>query len=57
MKFSTTFKSVMMSAGIAASGLMGTHAAMALTVTAEVFQQSENPWDMAFLPDNTMFFT
>ena len=57
MKFSSTFKSVMMSAGIAASGLMGTHAAMALTVTAEVFQQTENPWDMAFLPNNTMFFT
>jgi len=57
MKLSSTFKSVMMTAGIAASGLMGTHAAMALTVTAEVFQQTENPWDMAFLPDNTMFFT
>ena len=57
MKLSSTFKSVMMSAGIAASGLMGTHAAMALTVNAEVFQQTENPWDMAFLPNNTMFFT
>ncbi len=57
MKFSSTFKSVMMSAAIAASGLMGTHAAMALTVNAEVFQQTENPWDMAFLPNNTMFFT
>lgn len=57
MKFSTTFKSVVMSAGVAASALMGTPAAMALTVTAEVFQQSENPWDMAFLPNNTMFFT
>jgi len=57
MKFSSTFKSVMMSAGIAAFGLMGTHAAVALTVTAEVFQQTENPWDMAFLPNNTMFFT
>ncbi len=57
MKFSTTFTSLMMSAGIAASGLMAPHAAMALTVTAEVFQQTENPWDMAFLPNNTMFFT
>ena len=57
MKLSSTFKSVMMSAGIAVSGLMGTHAAMALTVNAEVFQQTENPWDMAFLPNNTMFFT
>ena len=57
MKFSSTFTSLMMSAGIAASGLMAPHAAMALTVTAEVFQQTENPWDMAFLPNNTMFFT
>ena len=57
MKFSTTFKSVVVSAGVAASALMGTPAAMALTVTAEVFQQSENLWDMAFLPNNTMFFT
>lgn len=57
MKFSTTFKSVVVSAGVAASALMGTPAAMALTVTAEVFQASENPWDMAFLPNNTMFFT
>jgi len=57
MKFSSTFTSLMMSAGIAASGLMAPHAAMALTVTAEVFQETENPWDMAFLPDNTMFFT
>ena len=57
MRFSTTFKSAMMSAGIAASGLLVTHAAMGLTVKAEVFQETENPWDMAFLPDNTMFFT
>jgi len=57
MRFSTTFKSAMMSAGIAASGLLVTHAAMALTIKAEVFQETESPWDMAFLPDNTMFFT
>ena len=57
MRFTTTFKSAMMSAGIAASGLLVTHAAMALTVKAEVFQETENPWDMAFLPNNTMFFT
>ena len=57
MKLSFTFKSAMISAGIAASGLLVTHAAMALTVKAEVFQETENPWDMAFLPDNTMFFT
>jgi glucose/arabinose dehydrogenase len=57
MRLSFTFKSAMMSAGIAASGLLVTHAAMALTVKAEVFQETENPWDMAFLPNNTMFFT
>jgi len=57
MKLSFSFKSAMVSAGIAASGLLVTHAAMALTVKAEVFQETENPWDMAFLPDNTMFFT
>ena len=57
MRLSFTFKSAMMSAGIAASGLLVTHAAMGLTVKAEVFQESENPWDMAFLPNNTMFFT
>jgi glucose/arabinose dehydrogenase len=57
MRLSFTFKSAMMSAGIAASGLLVSHAAMALTVKAEVFQETENPWDMAFLPNNTMFFT
>jgi len=57
VKFSITFKSAMVSAGIAATGLMGAQSAMALAVKAEVFQESESPWDMAFLPDNTMFFT
>ena len=28
-----------------------------VTVKAEEFQKTESPWDMAFLPDNTMFFT
>jgi glucose/arabinose dehydrogenase len=56
MRLSFTFKSAMMSAGIAASGLLVSHAAMALTVKAEVFQETANPWDMAFLPNNTMFF-
>lgn len=57
MKLLTTFKTVISCAGIAATALMGTQTAMALTVTAEVFQESESPWDMAFLPNNTMFFT
>ena len=42
---------------VAATGVMASTSAMALNVNAEVFQKSENPWDMAFLPDNTMFFT
>jgi glucose/arabinose dehydrogenase len=29
----------------------------AVIVKAENFQQAESPWDMAFLPDGTMFFT
>jgi glucose/arabinose dehydrogenase len=57
MKSSYKLKSLMMTAGLLTCGLMGTHAARALTVTAEVFQQTENPWDMSFLPNNTMFFT
>lgn len=31
--------------------------ALALSVKAEPFQQTESPWDMAFLKDGTMFFT
>ena len=57
MKFGTTFKSGMVVAGIAAASLMGTSSAMAVNVKAEVFQTSESPWDMSFLPDGTMFFT
>ena len=57
MSFSTSLKSGMIVAGIAATGLMGSQAALALDVTAEVFQTSKDPWDMAFLPNNTMFFT
>ncbi len=57
MNFSTSLKSGMMVAGIAAAGLMTSQASFEVNVTAEVFQTTENPWDMAFLPDNTMFFT
>lgn len=57
MNFSIKVKSVVTVAGIAAFGLMGTQTAMALNVKAEVFQESESPWDMAFLPNGTMFFT
>ena len=57
MKYVTTVKTGMLAAGIAAFGLMGAQSAMAVVVKAEVFQESESPWDMAFLPNNTMFFT
>ena len=42
---------------LAAAGLLATGTASALNVTAEPFQKAELPWDMAFLPDGTMFFT
>lgn len=42
---------------LAAAGLLSTGTASALNVTAEPFQKAELPWDMAFLPDGTMFFT
>ena len=57
MKFSTRLKSGMMMASLAAAGLMGSQTAMALNVTADVFQAAKDPWDMAFLQDGTMFFT
>jgi hypothetical protein len=57
MKFSTKMKSGMIAAGMAAAGLMTSQAALALNVTAEVFQTAKDPWDMAFLQDGTMFFT
>ena len=57
MKFSMTVSSGLMAAGVAAFGALGTPNAMALAVKAEVFQESESPWDMAFLANGTMFFT
>ena len=36
---------------------VSTVAVAQVTVKAEEFQKTESPWDMAFLPDNTMFFT
>jgi glucose/arabinose dehydrogenase len=42
---------------LAAAGLLATGSASALNVTAEPFQKAELPWDMAFLPDGTMFYT
>lgn len=42
---------------VAAAGLVSAGSASAVTVNAEEFQKAELPWDMAFLPDGTMFFT
>ncbi len=57
MNISRMLKSGVIAAGIAATGLMGAQSALALNVTAEVFQESKNPWGMAFLKDGTFFFT
>lgn len=45
------------SALVVAAGLLPALQASAVTVKAENFQKAESPWDMAFLPDGTMFFT
>jgi len=42
---------------VAAAGLLSVGATAAVTVTADNFQKAESPWDMAFLPDGTMFYT
>ena len=42
---------------VVAAGLLSMSAASAVEVKAENFQKAESPWDMAFLPDGTMFFT
>lgn len=43
---------------IAVAALLGATSATAqVTVKAEEFLKTESPWDMAFLPDGTMFFT
>ena len=57
MNFSTPVRSGLIAASIASLGLLGAPNAMALNVKAEVFQESESPWDMAFLQNGTMFFT
>ena len=44
-------------AAMTASVALITLPASAMTVKAENFLQTESPWDMAFLKDNTMFFT
>lgn len=37
--------------------VISTVAAAQVTVKVEDFQKTESPWDMAFLPDGTMFYT
>jgi len=40
-----------------AAALLAAVPASAVNVKVETFQKAESPWDMAFLPDGTMFFT
>ena len=55
MKMIKTFKVVFVAASLAASGSL---LAAAPTLTTEVaVNKLELPWDMAFLPNGTMFFT
>lgn len=55
MKMTTSFKVACLAAGLAASGSL---LAAAPTLTTEVaVNKLELPWDMAFLPNGTMFFT
>ncbi len=42
---------------LATAAVFAAAPASALTVKADNFQQAESPWDMAFLPDGTMFYT
>jgi aldose sugar dehydrogenase len=37
--------------------MLAAGSASAVTVTATNFQQADSPWDMAFLPDGTMFYS
>jgi glucose/arabinose dehydrogenase len=46
---------IAVAAVLGAAGATG--AAAQVTVKADEFQKAESPWDMAFLPDGTMFFT
>ena len=42
---------------VTAAALLAAVPASAVSVKVENFQKAESPWDMAFLPDGTMFFT
>lgn len=42
---------------LATAGFLAAGNASAVNVTAAEFQKAELPWDMAFLPDGTMFYT
>jgi glucose/arabinose dehydrogenase len=42
---------------VAAAALLAAVPASAVSVKVENFQKAESPWDMAFLPDGTMFYT
>jgi glucose/arabinose dehydrogenase len=55
MKFTPAFTTLLLSVGLAASG--SSIAAAPNLSTEVVVGKLELPWDMAFLPDGTMFFT
>jgi len=42
---------------LTAGAMLAAMPASAVNVKVESFQKAESPWDMAFLPDGTMFFT
>ena len=44
-------------AAMATAAMLTAAPASAISVNAEPFQKAESPWDMAFLPDGSMFFT
>ena len=42
---------------LTAAAMLAAMPASAVSVKVESFQKADSPWDMAFLPDGTMFFT
>ena len=42
---------------LTAAAMLAAMPASAVNVKVESFQKADSPWDMAFLPDGTMFFT
>ena len=57
MKIMVVMKPTVSLGAVLVASLLAISPASAMTVKAENFLQTESPWDMAFLKDNTMFFT